>query len=812
MDRYICIHGHFYQPPRENPWLEAIELQDSAYPYHDWNERITAECYAPNAASRILDVQGRIVRIVNNYSSISYNVGPTLLAWLEEHAIDTYRAIIDADAQSQQRFGGHGSALAQPYNHMIMPLATPADRTTQMAWGLRDYRRRFQREPEGMWLPETAVDIPTLELLADHGIKFTVLAPHQAARIRRIESNDWHTVDETSIDTTRPYVQRLRSGKSIAIFFYNTTVSRAVAFEGLLKNGEIFAQRLLSIFGNRGGPQLGHIATDGETYGHHHRHGDMALAYATYHIESKGLARLTNYGQYLEMFPPEHEVEIHEMTSWSCAHGVERWRSDCGCNTGGRAGSTQAWRKPLREALDWVRDQIREPYEARASELLHNPWAARDDYVDVILGNHSPDVVDGFLERHARGPLAPEQQTRALKLLELQRHAMLMYTSCGWFFHDLAGIETIQVLRYAGRALQLAREALGRDLEEGFLRRVDEAISNDPAEGTGRVIYERYVRAAAVDLEKVAAHYAVSSLYEQPIPEEEVYSYRVTSERREKLVSGDAQMVLGRAHVFSNVTRESATTAYALLYFGDHHVHGGYRTSGLPDAYESLVKDLRTPFLDRDFPTVIRRIDGHFPKNTFSFKSLFSDTQRRILDKILESTLTEAETAYRELYRHHAPLMRFMSDLGLPLPEAFKTTAEYVLNTDLRRTLTRDRLDMQRVRDLLQEVQSAKVDLDIKGVAFAMERSMERVARQLLAQPDDETLLGMLEALATTARALSFDVDVWQVQNIYFDLMKQHYPRFRELAADGDARATQWVGSFTRLGEQLAISVDQGAA
>lgn len=811
MDRYICIHGHFYQPPRENPWLEAIELQDSAYPYHDWNERITAECYAPNAASRILDVQGRIVRIVNNYSSISYNVGPTLLAWLEAHAADTYRGIIEADAQSQQRFGGHGSALAQPYNHMIMPLATPADRITQIEWGLKDFRRRFGRDPEGMWLPETAVDVPTLEALADSNIKFTVLAPHQAARVRRIDSNEWRSVDESQIDTTRPYVQRLRSGKSIAIFFYDAVVSRAVAFEGLLKNGEIFAQRLLSIFGNQSGPQLGNIATDGETYGHHHRHGDMALAYALYHIESKGLAKLTNYGQYLEMFPPEYEVEVHEQTSWSCAHGIGRWQTDCGCNTGGRAGSNQKWRKPLREALDWVRDQIREPYEARAGELLHNPWAARDNYIDVIL-DHSPDVVDEFLTRHAKRPLTHEQETRVLKLLELQRHAMLMYTSCGWFFHDLAGIETVQVFRYAGRAIQLAREALGRDLEEGFLERVQEALSNDPTQGDGRKIYDRYVRAAAVDLEKVAAHYAVSSLYEQQDPEEEVYSYRVSSDRREKLVSGDAQMVLGRAHVFSTVTRETATATYALLYFGDHHVHGGYRTSGPPDAYDVLVKEMRTPFLDRDFPTVIRRIDGHFPNHTFSFKSLFTDTQRRILDKILESTLTEAETAYRELYRHHAPLMRFMSDLGLPLPEAFKTTAEYVLNTDLRRTLTRERLDMQRVRDLIEEVQSAKVELDIKGVAFALERSMERVARQLLSQPDDDSLLATLEALATTARTLSFEVDVWQVQNIYFDLMKQHYPRFRELAAEGDAKATQWIGSFTRLGEQLAISVDQGAA
>jgi hypothetical protein len=625
----------------------------------------------------------------------------------------------------------------------------------------------------------------------------------------RARDGAWRDVDQTNLDTTRPYLQRLPSGRSIAIFFYDGSTSRAVAFEGLLKNGEVFAQRIMSIFGSQTSPQLANIATDGETYGHHHRHGDMALAYALYHIESQGLARLTNYSQYLALFPPDHEVEIRENTSWSCAHGIERWRGDCGCNTGGPLGSNQAWRKPVREALDWLRDQVREPFAARASELLHDPWAARDQYIDITL-DRAPESVDAFLARHARRPLSPEQEVQALKLLELQRHAMLMYTSCGWFFHDLAGIETVQVLRYAGRALQLARETLGRDLEEDFLSQIEHARSNDLQHGTGRAIYEKYVRPAAVDLENVAAHHAVSFLYEQQEAEEEVYCYRVTADRREKLVSGDAQMVLGRSHVFSTITRERAITTYALLYFGDHHVHGGYRTSGAPEAYDELLKDLRTPFLDRDFPTVIRRLDAQFKKNNFSFKSLFSDTQRRILNRILESTLTEAETAYRELYRHHAPLMRFMSDLGLPMPEAFKTTAEYVLNTDLRRTLARHPLDMQRVRELMEEVQSAKVDLDTKGVGYALERSMERVSRELAEAPEDETLLSTLEALATIARSLSFDVDVWQVQNIYFDLMTRHYPRLRAVAAEGDSQAMQWIGSFTRLGEQLAISVERG--
>ncbi|HEY2321618.1 MAG TPA: glycoside hydrolase, partial [Thermoanaerobaculia bacterium] len=323
--RFIAVHGHFYQPPRENPWLEAVETQDTAHPYHDWNERITFECYAPNASARILDDSDRILRIVNNYATMSFNFGPTLLSWLEVHAPETYAAIIDADRASRARFSGHGSAIAQAYNHIIMPLANARDRRTQVQWGIRDFEHRFGRKPEGMWLPETAVDTDTLEVLAAAGIRFTILEPGQAR--------------EAGIDPTMAYRCNLPSGRSIAIFFYDGPISRAVAFENLLARGEFLANRLAGAFDpSRTHDQLVNIATDGETYGHHHRYGDMALAYALHYIEERELATLTNYGEYLEKHPPVHEVEIRENTAWSCAHGVERWRSDCGCSTGGQAG------------------------------------------------------------------------------------------------------------------------------------------------------------------------------------------------------------------------------------------------------------------------------------------------------------------------------------------------------------------------------------------------------------------------------------------------------------------------------------------
>ena len=470
---YICIHGHFYQPPRENPWLEDIEVQDSAYPYHDWNERITAECYAPNAASRIMDGLGKITKIPNNYSKISFNFGPTLLAWLEQKAPEVYANILLADQISQQRYAGHGSALAQCYNHMIMPLAHSRDKYTQVLWGIMDFRQRFQRDPEGMWLPETAVDLETLDIMAELGIKFTILAPRQASRVRPLDRSKWKNVSGEHIDPTRAYLQRLPSGRTIALFFYDGPISKAVAFEGLLDRGENLAGRLLhAVSDHRQWPQLIHIATDGETFGHHHQQGEMALSYALECIKSIPEIRLTNYGEYLENHPPVMEVEIFEHSSWSCIHGLERWWRDCGCNSGMYSGWHQGWREPLRNALDWLRDNLACLYEKHAAAWLKDPWAARNDYIKIIH-NRSFKNIQSFLAQHTLKQLDQQEWTIILRLLEVQRSAMLMYTSCGWFFDELSGLETVQVMQYAGRAIQMAKEIFPENLEEGFLQRLE---------------------------------------------------------------------------------------------------------------------------------------------------------------------------------------------------------------------------------------------------------------------------------------------------------------------------------------------------
>lgn len=805
MERYICIHGHFYQPPRENPWLEAIELQDSADPYHDWNERITAECYAPNAASRILDDQGLIVRIVNNYSRISFNFGPTLLSWLEEKRPDVYQAILDADRESQERFSGHGSAIAQAYNHMILPLGNQRDKHTQIVWGIRDFEHRFGRKPEGMWLAETAVDLESLDLMAQQGISFTVLSPYQARRVRKIGAKEWRDASGGRIDPTMPYVQCLPSGRSIIIFFYDGPISRGVAFEGLLNRGEYLAHRLIGAFSEaRTWPQLVHIATDGETYGHHHKYGEMALSYALHYIESHNLARITNYGEYLEQFQPTHEVDILENTSWSCFHGVDRWQSDCGCASGMGSGWNQQWRAPLRAALNWLRDRLAPEFERHGRELLKDPWEAREDYITVIL-NRSPEHIQEFIARHAARDLSEEEITRVLKLMELQRHAMLMYTSCGWFFDELSGIETIQVIMYAGRAVQLAQELFGDRIEEQFLARLELAKSNIPDYRDGRRIYERWVRPAMIDLARVGAHYAMSSLFETYNSQTEIYSYLIEREDYRRWEIGRVKLAIGRAWITSQITRDSQKFSFGVIHFGDHNLSGGVRQFQGLENYTLLTKEVSSAFEHADLPQVIRLLDKHFAGLTYSLKSLFRDEQRKILTLILESTLAEAATVYRQLYERHAPLMRFMTDLGIPLPRSFQSAAEFALSTTLQEVLEDEEFDITRVQAILEEAKSVGANLENRRIAYAIDDLLDRRLEQFAAQPTNFALLERIEALAGLARI--FGVSLWRDQNRYYQLLHRVYPEFLARARRGDSRAQLWVRHFTALGAQLSVRV-----
>lgn len=803
-ERYICIHGHFYQPPRENAWLEAIEIQDSAYPYHDWNARISAECYGANARSRILDGDGWITDIVNNYAKISFNFGPTLLAWMEALDREVYDAVLQADHASRKRFSGHGSALAQAYNHMILPLAGRRDKKTQILWGIADFEHRFGRFPEGMWLPETAVDLESLEVLAECGIKFTMLSPYQAGRVRSLEEDEWHDVSPGGINPAMPYLKRLPDGREITIFFYDGPISRAIAFENLLDNGEAFANRLYSGFdSSREQPQLVHVATDGETYGHHQRYGDMALAYALDYIERCDFARLTNYGEYLEKFPPTHEVQIQENTSWSCRHGIERWRSDCGCKSGFHPGWNQKWRGPLRNAFDAVRGELIPLFEKESGKYLNDPWQARDAYIDVIL-DRSADRVERFLKAHAKHPVEGKDRVRVFKLLEMQRHTLLMYTSCGWYFDDISGIETIQTIQYAGRAIQLAGMFDKKNMEADFLDLMAQAKSNIPEHRDGRRIYEKFVKPAVVDIEKVAAHYAVSSLFTDYDEQAAVYCYQVLRPEYVRTEAGKARLALGQARIISEITRESEAFTFGVLYMGDHNVSCGIRRNISPPSYQALKKNLTAGFDRADFPEILRQIDESFDSK-YSLISIFRDRQREIVNSILESTIEDAISVYRHLYEYNVPLMRFLKNSATPVPPALQAAGDQVVNNDLRMELGRDQSDYDAIYALMREADLVGIRLDTDTLEYTLRQKLERIGKWFSRSSNHLELLQEMDAGIDLVYALPFDANLRKVQNVYYDLRRRLYPEYRRRAELGDHRAGEWLKLFDTIGEKLMI-------
>jgi len=786
--KYVCVHGHFYQPPRENPYLEAVELQDSAYPYHDWNERITAECYAPNAASRITDAENRIVKLVNNYAHISYNFGPTLLSWMKDQAPNPYQAILEADNESRERFSGHGSAMAQGYNHVILPLANRRDKVTQVKWGIRDFESRFGRTPEGMWLPETAVDTETLEVLAENGIKFTILAPRQAKRVRAKKSKDFEDVGRSRVDPARAYLAELPSKKEIALFFYDGPISQGVAFEGLLNDGKRFADRLLSGFSDaRQGPQLVHIATDGESYGHHHHYGEMALSYALEEIQRGDIAKLTNYGEFLEKHPPEYVAEILDNTSWSCVHGVERWRSNCGCNSGGHAWN-QEWRAPLRVALDWLRDRMVPIYEVQMRKFFGDPWEVRDDYIRLIL-DRSEESHRAFFGDHALKQLKPEEEVTALKLLEMQRHALLMYTSCGWFFDELSGLETVQVIHYAGRALRLAEECSGEKIEAEFLQKLAAAKSNIAEYGDGAKIYERWVKPAVVDIPRVAGHYAISSLFEAYGEKTRIYCYEVERTKFSLEAEGKMRLATGCARFRSTITDESATAG----------VRPGQNSA------ESDQKTLVAAFTQADTAEVIRLLDQVYGKHTFSLRQLFRDEQRKITSLILNESLNSAAALYKTVFESQAPLIRFLNGLDIPVPNALKSAAEIALNSQLQQSLERPELDIDSIQGLLREAAASKINLDATTLEYKLRRRIEGDAAGFAANPSDPTAVEKMIKLLDLIPSFPFPVVLWEAQNICYRPLITAFQQNGWHAPKADPAVQLRHEQLNRLAAQLHI-------
>ena len=809
--RFICIHGHFYQPPRENPWLETVETQDTAAPYHDWNERICAECYATNGAARIVNNQNQIIRIVNNYARMSFDYGPTLLSWLVENAPRTYRMILDGDQRSRKSFMGHSSAMAQVYNHIIMPLANRRDRITQIRWGIADYQRHYGTPPEGMWLAETAADNESLELLAAHGIKFTILAPHQCKRIRSLKDSagksgaNWTETPNASVDTTHPYLVRFDSGVSIAVFFYDGPTSRAIAFEGLLDSGERLAARLKGGFKDNAQPQLAHVATDGESYGHHHKYGEMALAYALRLLEADPTVKLTNYGCFLEQFPPEYEAEIVENTSWSCIHGVERWRSNCGCN-GGKAGWNQEWRAPLRKAMDELRDALVPLTEKEGATLFKDVWAARDGYIEVVL-DRSPQTVDQFFDKHQLRAFTAPERVRALELMEMQRHAQLMYTSCGWFFDDISGIETVQVIAYAARVLQLAREVFGdaaATLEPAFLTRLAEARSNVAAAGDGAKIYKEQVSTKALGLEQVAAHYAISSMFSSFAEETDLFCFRVWRDSYQAFSSGRGRLALGRVKVVSAITGKQQSFSFAVLHFGDQNITAAVKAYEPEDAaaFEAFSSQAAGHVQSANFPEAIRLIDSYYGHVDYSLTSLFTDEQRRIVQIILGTTLSEIEKTLTAIYEDHASLLHYLFSAGLPKPPALTLAAGFAINSWLRRALEADPIDQTQLRSLLSLANADQIPLETATLSYNVEQHMMHAMVELQMSSGSQEPLDKALGLARTLVELPFKPNLWQAQNIWYEILRTSGYTLTAETADDRQR---WEKNFNELGACLSI-------
>ena len=771
MTRAIVIHGHFYQPPRENPWLESVEVQDSAAPYHDWNERVTAECYAPNTAARRVDEHNRVLDIVDNFEKISFNVGPTLFAWLARHRPDVYAKILEADRASVAARGGHGNALAQVYNHMIMPLATRRDKVTQVRWGIDDFCARFGREPEGLWLPETAVDNESLEVLAEAGVKFTVLAPHQALRVRPLGAATWE--ETNGIDPSRAYLWRGPRGLTLAIFFYDGHISRAIAFDRLLERAENLVAWLNAAFSEtRTWPQLVHCATDGETYGHHSRFGEMALAAAVQQIEAERTATLTNYGAFLAAHPPTHEVEIRERTSWSCAHGVERWRSDCGCRT--RGDWHQRWRAPLRQALDWLRDQIDPFFEARASAHLKDPWAALDAYAAVLL-DRSPERLDAFFAAQARGPLDPTARVEARRLLELQRNRLLMYTSCGWFFDEISAIEPVQILRYAAMALQYLNDLGGGRLEDGFVRRLAAAPSNVPEIRNGAEVYRRLVRPTAVNLNRVVAHYAITGFLEEYPADARVYAYRVErlDEARESVDS--TALRVAHVRVSSEITGETRDMMYALLHFGGHDFSCGIRAWDDQATYDAVKADLLGRLARQSVADLVRGLDEYFPGGLSSLSHLFLDERRRVLASVIRATLDRHEETYRKIWEETRKLVHYLREVDAPLPEALAIVARHVLEQQVAAEL-QPLPELGAIPDrafaIVGEAQTLGLTLDLAPLRFIMHRAVTQ-ALDAIAESASSERVARATALIEGARRLGIRYGHWATQNRFFQLWRE---------------------------------------
>jgi alpha-amylase/alpha-mannosidase (GH57 family) len=760
----LVVHGHFYQPPRENPWTEAVAAEPSAAPFHDWNERITSECYRPNGWARIVDDRGRVVAIVDNYAHLSFNVGPTLMSWLEEHAPDVLARMVDGD-----RAGG--GAVAQAYNHIILPLATEQDVRTQVRWGLADFRHRFGRDAEGIWLPETAVNDVVLRVLAEEGVRFTILAPNQALAVRPLDNllgqeEPWHDVADGRIDGRRAYrwLDPDDPSKQVDLVFYDGAISHDLAFGLGSMTAEGFVTRVHDAA--RGGGLVA-VATDGETFGHHHHFAERTLAYALPVAAPRAGLGVTNLARFLREEPPTWQVRVRE-SAWSCAHGVDRWKADCGCSTGGEPGADQRWRAPLRSALDLLRDAGAEVFQCRGEKVLHDPWRARDAYIEVVLGRRD---VEDFAAEHVSGDLV-----EALTLLEQQRHALLMYTSCGWFFWDLAGLETVQCLRYAARAMDLLAE-VGEDPPlAAFLEVLAQAVSNQPGEGNGADVWHRHVEPARVDADRAVAHIALAGLLQEQRPAGTVATWDILEDDHRDGQRAAFAVNAGRVTLRHRRTGRVTRHAYAVVLIDALEVLGAIRTAE-DDRDDDDLGDLFAAVERGDRLTQILRLVGErFGPDEFGLDRALPDAAEEIVAGAAAALEKRFADTFDRLYGFNRRELAALVRAGLTLPPAIRLPAAMALARRLEAEITAQQgsWDPQAYEAALaaaREAVAQGLTIDAPRARQALEQTLAAaVQRALDGEPDAVAAALALRDLAT---ALAVSIDVSGPQEQVYDALLQ---------------------------------------
>lgn len=838
MNKFLCVHGHFYQPPRENPWIEEIELQGSACPFHDWNERICAECYESNCYARILDGHNRIVDIVSNYSLISFNFGPTLLSWLEKKAPDVYGHILEADRESLQRLG-HGNAIAQAYSHMILPLASEDDMETQVVWGIEDFRFRFKRDPEAMWLPETAVNGKTLDTLYRFGMKFLILSPAQAYRARPFGEDAWRDAASGDIDTRRPYrcfLEDYTGNKSserfIDIFFYDGSLAAGVSFGDVLFDGARFAEQLNCIYDpDDPGPQLVHVATDGETYGHHKKFGEMALAFALRSAVERYGFELINYGAFLERFPPTWEVELKhgsnkQGTAWSCGHGVGRWQEDCGCRTGSHPGWNQKWRTPLREAMDFLRGSFAEVFEQEGKKYFTDARAARNGYIRVVL-ERTDDRVSEFFSHYGKEGLTGAERVQALMLLEMQRNAMLMYTSCGWFFDELSGLEATQIMAYADRAIQLAETFAGHDLEGPFVEKLAQAHSNISGYGTGKDIFLRLVRPRRVSMQKVLNHVVIASAFHAHVePFQRMYHYRIEILEYEKKNFGASCVHMGRVNIQSGITLEEQSFFYVVSFQDGRAFRSVIRQMMRGVNFERVKLEFFQSC--ENYPgTVFAVMREFFGDDYYGLRDMFHEEKQKILLKLIAEEVKSYAGMYAKLYDDTRATVEPAIRDGLVIPWEFRKAAENTLSKRLHAAIEglRDGLHDDVHRDSIRRIFSDALELgycldlapSLKLLSDILKEQFENLRDEFSALHSEElrdsiefihaTRIEELNDFLAFLNSLHLEFSRMVPQNILYRILREKFPALAARAHRGDEKARTIAASLLALAEKIDFSM-----